>query len=48
MEKLKLADLKDVKIKDPFWDRHTQLVKSEILDYQWKAMNDQIEDATSC
>lgn len=45
MEKLKLADLKDVKIKDPFWDRHTQLVKSEILDYQWRAMNDQIEDA---
>lgn len=45
MDKLKLADLKKVRIKDLFWDKHTRLVKTEILDYQWRAMNDQIEGA---
>ena len=28
MEKLKLADLKDVKIKDPFWGATRSVVKS--------------------
>jgi len=45
MNKLKLANLKQVKIDDPFWNKHTKLVKEEILTYQWQAMNDQIPDA---
>ena len=40
-------DLKQIKIKDPFWSKHVDLVKSVIIPYQWDAMNDRIEDAES-
>lgn len=45
MKKLKLVKLNHVKIRDSFWDRYTHLVKDEILDYQWRAMNDLIKGA---
>ena len=40
-------DLKQIKIKDPFWSKHVDLVKNVIIPYQWDAMNDRIEDAES-
>ncbi len=40
-------DLKHIKIKDPFWSKHVNLVKNVIIPYQWDAMNDRIEDAES-
>lgn len=38
-------DLKQIKIKDPFWSKHVDLVRNEIIPYQWDAMNDLIPDA---
>ncbi len=40
-------DLKQIKIKDPFWSKHVDLVKNVIIPYQWDVMNDRIEDAES-
>ncbi len=43
----KTADLRRIKIDDPFWSKHVDLVKDTIIPYQWEAMNDRIEDAES-
>lgn len=45
MRKAKTVELKNIKICDGFWDKYRKLVKEEILDYQWDAMNDRIEGA---
>ena len=45
MTKLQTLDLKEIKIKDPFWSKHVDLVRNEIIPYQWDAMNDLIPDA---
>ncbi|HHY81730.1 MAG TPA: glycoside hydrolase family 127 protein [Clostridiales bacterium] len=37
--------LKNVRIKDEFWNRYTNLVREVILPYQWNALNDRIPDA---
>lgn len=37
--------LKDVRIKDPFWQRYISLVKNEVLPYQLLALNDGIDGA---
>ncbi|MGN0413739.1 MAG: glycoside hydrolase family 127 protein [Lachnospiraceae bacterium] len=42
---IKEIDLKKVRIKDPFWSKHVDLVRNEIIPYQWEAMNDCIPDA---
>ena len=38
-------DLNKVTIKDPFWSKHVDLVRKEIIPYQWDAINDRVEDA---
>ena len=43
--KLETIDLKDIHIKDYFWDRYVRLVREVIIPYQWDAMNDRIPDA---
>lgn len=43
--KLHSVDLKKIKIEDPFWSKHVNLVRSTIIPYQWNAMNDLIPDA---
>lgn len=40
-------DLKRIKIKDTFWSRHVELVKSAIIPYQWEVMNDRVANAES-
>lgn len=40
-------DLSKIKIKDPFWSKHVDLVRDVIIPYQWDAMNDRIPDAES-
>lgn len=40
-------DLRKIKIKDTFWSKHVDLVKSVIIPYQWDVMNDRIADAES-
>lgn len=37
--------LSSVKITDPFWKRNMELVRQEVLPYQWKALNDKLPDA---
>ena len=43
----KSLKLKDMKIQDPFWSKHVELVRNVIIPYQWDAINDRIEDAES-
>lgn len=43
--KLETINLKDIHIKDYFWDRYVRLVREVIIPYQWDAMNDRIPDA---
>ncbi len=38
-------DLKEVRITDTFWGREQELVRREVLPYQWAALNDRIPDA---
>lgn len=37
--------LERVKITDPFWVRKSDLVREQMIPYQWAALNDQLEDA---
>lgn len=38
-------DLKQVTITDVFWHREQELVRKEVIPYQWEALNDRIADA---
>ncbi|MCD7955994.1 MAG: glycoside hydrolase family 127 protein [Lachnospiraceae bacterium] len=37
--------LRDVQISDPFWKHEMELVRTEVIPYQWAALNDQVEGA---
>lgn len=39
------VDLKNMKVTDAFWHREQELVRTEVIPYQWEALNDRIEDA---
>ncbi len=39
-------DLKQVRITDGFWGREQELVRTEVIPYQWEALNDRIPDAS--
>lgn len=43
--KLQTLDLKQITINDAFWSKHVDLVRNEIIPYQWDAMNDRIPGA---
>lgn len=45
MKKANLILTKHIRIRDPFWDKYRKLVREEILNYQWEAMNDRIAGA---
>ncbi|MFC4598623.1 glycoside hydrolase family 127 protein [Cohnella hongkongensis] len=36
---------KNVSVNDPFWSKYRNLVREEVIPYQWDALNDRIEDA---
>lgn len=38
-------DLKQVTVTDAFWHREQELVRREVIPYQWEALNDRIPDA---
>ena len=38
-------DLGDIEIRDAFWGREQELVRKEVIPYQWDALNDNIPDA---
>ena len=39
-------DIRAVEIKDDFWGREQELVRREVIPYQWDALNDRIPEAT--
>ena len=45
MKKLRAPELKQVHICDGFWSERVRLVHDAIIPYQWKCMNDQIQDS---
>ena len=38
-------DLKQVTVTDPFWHREMELVRTEVIPYQWEALNDRVPGA---
>lgn len=40
-----LAKTNSVKITDQFWRNYIELVKKEVIPYQWKAINDEVPGA---
>lgn len=38
-------DLRQVRITDDFWGREQELVRTEVIPYQWEALNDRVPDA---
>lgn len=38
-------DLKSIKIQDSFWKKEIELVRKEVIPYQWKALNDDVPGA---
>ncbi|AOZ95410.1 glycoside hydrolase GH127 family [Butyrivibrio hungatei] len=41
----KPINLRKVHIDDPFWKSEMELVRNEVIPYQWKAINDEVEGA---
>ncbi len=39
------VDLKKITVTDPFWQREMELVRKEVIPYQWEALNDRVPDA---
>ena len=39
------ADLKKLKVTDEFWAHEIELVRKEVIPYQWEALNDRIPGA---
>lgn len=39
-------DLKQIQITDTFWGREQELVRTEVIPYQWEALNDRIPNAS--
>ena len=39
-------DLKSVTISDPFWRQEMELVRREVIPYQWEALNDRVPGAS--
>jgi hypothetical protein len=38
-------ELKDIRIKDKFFDQYIGLIENEAIPYQWEALNDKVKDA---
>lgn len=41
----KPVNLKNIHVDDAFWHREQELVRKEVIPYQWEALNDRIPDA---
>lgn len=41
----KSISLKSIEVTDLFWKHYMELVRKEVIPYQWKALNDQVEGA---
>lgn len=48
MERVKFSNpvsLKEIQVTDAFWEQEMELVRKEVIPYQWAALNDQVEGA---
>lgn len=43
MNKLEIISLENINIKDAFWDRYVELVRTSLIPYQWDILNDKLE-----
>ena len=41
----KPLSLRSVQVTDDFWKKEMELVRKEVIPYQWNALNDQVEGA---
>ena len=41
----KPLSLRDIQITDDFWQKETELVRTQVLPYQWAALNDRVAGA---
>ena len=41
-----MLDLKNVRITDEFWQTEQELVRTEVIPYQWEALNDRVPGAS--
>mgnify|MGYP004729982779 CR=1 FL=1 len=39
------VDLKHIQVTDPFWKGEMELVRTEVIPYQWETLNDRVEGA---
>ena len=37
--------LRDIQVTDDFWKNEMELVRTEVIPYQWEALNDRVEGA---
>jgi DUF1680 family protein len=44
--KIRPLDIKKIKINDTFWSRETELVRKEVIPYQWEILNNRVPEAT--
>ncbi len=42
---IQAIDIRKVRIKDEFWQRETELVRKEVIPYQWEILNDRVSEA---
>jgi len=38
-------EIKRVRIEDPFWKSKQELIRSEVIPYQWEVLNDRVPEA---
>ena len=46
MNNVRPIDLTGARVSDKFWGEYMELVRSQVIPYQWEALNDRIEGAT--
>ena len=39
------VDLKNFQVNDRFWKSEMELVRKEVIPYQWEILNDRVKDA---
>ena len=44
-KKVQMIPLKEVSIKKGFWGKYLEIVRTQMLPYQWEALNDRVPDA---
>ena len=44
--KIRPLDIKKIRIDDSFWTRETELVRKEVIPYQWEILNNRVPEAT--